>query len=210
MVKAIIFDFWGTLCEQGTPSLLKQAYYTLRVDMPYSDFVVKFEEALMTRRFEDKAEAFKQVFLAFNQEPKSFLIDKLIGIWNKGIFSAQPYPETVSVLTELKEKYKLALISNSDCFSLEPVLDKFDLRKYFDSIVLSYDVGLLKTNPKMFNLILKQLSSTKKQALMVGDSIETDIKGAESAGIKPVLIDRRDTRDYPNKIRGLKELNKFL
>jgi FMN phosphatase YigB (HAD superfamily) len=44
----------------------------------------------------------------------------------------------------------------------------------------------------------------------VGDSIETDIKGAEAAGIKAYLLDRKGRREFPNKIQSLTELLKIV
>jgi putative hydrolase of the HAD superfamily len=71
-------------------------------------------------------------------------------------------------------------------------------------------MNMLKTNPKMFEDVLSNLGISKEEAIMVGDSMETDIKGATNAGVKPVLIDRRNVRTYENKIRDLKEIDKFL
>ena len=54
------------------------------------------------------------------------------------------------------------------------------------------------------------LKIKEKDAIMVGDSVESDIAGAKNAGIKAVLIDRRDRREFEDKILSLKELDKFL
>jgi len=69
---------------------------------------------------------------------------------------------------------------------------------------------MLKTNPKMYDMILKKLKVDKADTLVVGDSIETDIKGAESAGINAVLVDRRGRREFSPKIQNLEELDNFL
>jgi len=143
-------------------------------------------------------------------EPKQEVIDNLVGMWNKNTLLAKPYPETLDVLKKLKKEYKLALISNTDQFSVEPVLEKFKLNEYFDEIALSYELGMLKTNPKMFKHVLSKLKLKKEDVIMVGDSMETDIKGANNAGIKPILVDRRNMREYGDKIVNLKEIDRFL
>jgi 2-haloalkanoic acid dehalogenase type II len=210
MIKAIIFDFWGTLVSTGIYSPVKQVRWILGLRMPFSEYIIKFEEAFMLKKFNSLAEAFENVCNAFDVEPNKEVIDKLIGIWNKNRLLAQPFEESVNVLEELKKNYRLTLVSNTNCFSIEPVMEKFNLRDYFDAVVLSYEVGMLKTNPKMFELVLKKLRLKKEDVVMVGDSIASDIKGAEAAGIKAVLVDRRGTRDYKNKISKLTELKSFL
>ena len=210
-VKAIFFDFWGTLVENGVRSPVKQVKWILRLnDTDFSEYIVKFEEVFMTKKFKDLKEGFDEVIKAFDLEIPDFIVEKLIGMWNKNTILARPYDNTISILEELKKDYKLILISNTDNFSVNSVLEKFDLKKYFDEIALSCDTGYLKSNKKAFGDILKKLKIKKSEAVMVGDSIESDVKGAENAGIKPILLDVRGTREYENKISSLEELKEKI
>lgn len=211
MIKAILFDSWGTLIENGIfPSPSKQVKYILGVEGPFHEFVQRFEEVFMLKQYDNLADAFKAVCREFDVDEREFVIDKLIGMWNKNMLLAKLYPETVDMLEKLRKKYKLALVANTDPFSMDSVLEKFELRKHFIVMGLSYEYGTLKTNPKMFETILNKLKVSKDEAIMVGDGMESDIRAAEKAGIKAVLMDRRDKRDYPNKIASLEELEKFL
>ena len=211
MAKAVLFDFWGTLAENGTYSPLRQTYNILRMRMKFSEFVIKTEHVLMTKPYADQATAFTEVCKAFNIEPKPFIIDKLIGVWNKNKLLAKLYPDTIPVLEELKkEGYKLAIISNSPNNNVEQVMEKFDLGKYFDAVILSWETGTLKTDKEMFETALKKLKVKKEDALMVGDSIPTDIEGAKNADVPAILLDRRDSREWPEKIKDLTELKKIL
>lgn len=212
MVKLIIFDFWGTLVENGVfPSPVRQVKYILRIEEPFSEYIVKFEEVFMLKRYDDLYSAFEAVCEAFGIEPEKFILDRLVGMWNKHKLLAKPFRETIALLERLKKNgYKLALISNTDCFTTEEVLDKYNLKKYFDDIIFSYKVNLLKTDPKMYEMILKKLKVDKSDALVVGDSIETDVKGAKNAGIKAVLVDRRGRREFSPKIEDLDKLEDFL
>lgn len=211
MIKGVIFDFWGTLVEQGTYSPLRQTYKILRVNMPFSPFVVNFEQVFMTKKYENQATAFQEVCKAFNIDCKPFVIDKLIGIWNSCKLMAKPYPETIDVLRELKEKgLKLAVSSNSPFNNVEPVLEKFEMEQYFDRISLSWETRNLKHEAESFEKILRALGLKRSEVVMIGDSLETDIAGAEKAGITAILIDRRGRRSYEHKIRDLTELKEFL
>ena len=75
---------------------------------------------------------------------------------------------------------------------------------------MSWKTGHLKTDKELFDGVLKKLKVKKADALMVGDSMPTDMEGAKNAGIKSVLVDRRDSRDYPDKIHDLTELKTVL
>ncbi len=209
-MKGLLFDFWGTLVDNGIkPSPVRQAKEILKIEQPFQDYIVRFEEAFMTQDFEDLYAAFENVCQEFGKEPDKEVLDELVGMWNKSYLKAKPYPETIEVLESLQDDYKLGLISNTPS-SIQRVLDKFDLEKYFDSLVMSYQTGMLKTNQEMFEIILNELGLSKDEVFMVGDSIATDIKGAERAGIKPILIDRWDNRHYERRISSLKELEKYL
>jgi len=210
MIKGVIFDLWGTLIDNGVRSPLYETYKIIRPRMAYTDFVPKFEQAVMTQDFKSQTEAFEEGFKALDVMPKDWLIDKLVGVWNSNTILSKLYDETIEVLEALKKKkLKLAIISNLPSFSAQ-VIEKFNLDKYFDTIILSYDAGILKTNPKMFEQVLKKIKLQRHEVLMVGDSMETDVAGAILAGVKPILLDRKNKRVYEDRILDLKELDKYL
>lgn len=210
-IKGILFDFWGTIVENGTfPSPVKKVRYFMKLDMPFSEYIVAFEEEFMTSTFNDLYEGFTKVCNKFGVDPDRRLLDILVGTWNKNKMFARPYDDTFKVLEELKKSCKIALIANTDCFSIKEVMQKYDMEKYFDAVVLSYETGMLKSNPGMFDIALKKLGLKKDEVIMVGDSIQSDMKSAERAGVKSVLIDRRCKMEYPEKVASLEELKKFL
>ncbi|RJQ21124.1 HAD family hydrolase [Candidatus Woesearchaeota archaeon] len=206
MVKAVLFDFWGTLVENGTYSPLKQSYRILRVRVPFSQFVEQFERVVMTSQFEDQAQAFEEACKSFNVNPLPIIIDRLIGVWNKNRLLAKVYPDTVDTLKALKEKgVKIAIVSNAPQHSVEQVLERFQLTELFDGIFVSHAEGKLKTDG-LFDVALEKLGLSAGEVISVGDSIETDIRGAEMAGIAGYLIDRRNSREFERKIVSLKEI----
>lgn len=212
MKKAVIFDFWGTIVEIGVhPSPIRQIKSILNIDIPFSSYIITFEEVFMKQSYKNLFEAFTEVCKAFHVEPKKELLEELVGLWNKNKLLAKPFPETIEVLEELKEKgYKIVLLSNSDCFSIEELMEKYDLTKYFDTMILSYQVHMLKNNPRIFHNLISEMKISQEEAVMVGDSIESDIIGAKKAGVDAVLVDRTGTRDFKPKIKDLKELKEFL
>jgi HAD superfamily hydrolase (TIGR01549 family) len=212
MAKAIVFDFWGTLVENGTYSPIRQVKRILRLDdMPFSDYVIRLENAMMIKKHESLKDAFEAVANEFGIKINTYQINMLVGLWNKNWLLAKPYPEAEKVLSELKKKYKLIMISNTDNFSVEPVLQKFDFSKYFDKILLSYEQGSLKTDGKMLEHALSEMGIPKEDVVVVGDSMESDIMPAERAGMKAVLVDRKERRtEISLRIKNLEELSLIL
>ena len=164
----------------------------------------------MTSSFKTLKEAFEAVCDEFNIEPQQFLLEKLIGMWNKSWMLAKPYEEVQEVLQKLSKDYTLILVSNTDAFSVSNVMEKFNLREYFNYLYLSYDLGKIKTDEKFIKHILKELGLKPEECLMVGDSIQSDMEAAEKAGVEAVLVDRRDTREFARKIKNLKEVENYL
>ena len=164
----------------------------------------------MTQKYGSLAAAFEAVITTFNLRVPGFVIDKLIGAWNKNTLLAKLYDETIEMLEELKKEYKLVLICNTDPFSVPAVLDKYDLRKYFDVVMLSCETGFLKSDPRSYMSALQQLDADAADAVMVGDSLESDMRSAEQAGIKGILIDRRGKQEYPAKIGTLRDVKVSL
>ncbi|HLC89022.1 MAG TPA: HAD family hydrolase [Candidatus Nanoarchaeia archaeon] len=210
MVKAILFDFWGTLMEQGVRSPIQHVKNALQIDLPFSEYVVRMERAMMTEQFSTLREAFLSVFAEFNLDPREDLLEELIGMWNKSWMLAKPYPETEAVLKELQKKYRLILISNTDSFSVEKVLGKLSWDKYFHKFYFSYQMHLLKTDQNFFQTIMDDLSLAPEDCLVVGDSIQSDVLAAAKSGVKAILLDRRNTREFSPKITTLTELETQL
>ncbi len=206
MVKAILFDFWGTLVENGIWSPIKQVKHFLDVRLPFSEYVVRMERAMMTEEFETLKDAFKRVCQEFDVPATDDLLDQLVGLWNKNWMLAEPYEDTVKVLKKLKKNYKVILVSNSDCFGISKVMEKFKLKGLFDKTFLSCEVGMIKTDENFLKKVVDELGISVEDCLLVGDSMHSDIMAAKKTGMKAVLIDRRDTRDYAPKIKSLTDL----
>lgn len=206
MVNAIIFDFWGTLVEQGVWSPVKQVQNILDIRMPFPEYVVRMERAMMTSKFEQLKDAFEAVAKEFGVPCPPHKMEQLIGMWNKSWMLAKPYEDVIGVLQQLRGEYTLILVSNTDCFGVQRVLDKFKLAQYFDKIYLSYDLGLLKTDKKFMKKILEENNLTPGESVVVGDSLQSDVETAQRAGITAILIDRKNARDFEPKIISLMEL----
>lgn len=87
------------------------------------------------------------------------------------------------VLDELYSRFPMVLVSNF-YGNVEAVLEDFDLRRYFRSIIESAVVGIRKPDPRIFSLGVEALGLPPQQVLVVGDSYKKDIVPAESIGCR--------------------------
>jgi putative hydrolase of the HAD superfamily len=99
----------------------------------------------------------------------------------------------------------LAIISNWD-ERLRPLLDKLKLAKYFDTIVISAEIGFPKPSPVIFEHTAKKLGLAPEFILHVGDSCEHDKDGAVASGYQYRVIDRQLEDPREGHIKSLAEL----
>lgn len=102
------------------------------------------------------------------------------------------FPDVEACLKGLKRRgFRLGVISNWDA-TLEQLIRLMGLLPYFDEVVASAAVGCRKPHKAIFEIALERMGVTASQAVHVGDLPEADGEGARSAGVRPVLIDRKD------------------
>ena len=106
-----------------------------------------------------------------------------------------PYPDAVPALTQLRSQgLKLVCVSNWDC-SLGEVLERCGLAAHLDGAVSSAEAGALKPDPAIFEAALALAGCSADEAVHVGDTREEDVEGAEAAGIRALLLDRKGGGD---------------
>ena len=102
------------------------------------------------------------------------------------------FPHAIEVLTQLKNQYKLAIISNvlptTTADVVHELLREAQLFDFFDVIVVSSEVEISKPNPRIFEIVLDELNVKPEEAVMIGNTISTDIFGGNRVGMKTVLI----------------------
>ncbi len=100
----------------------------------------------------------------------------------------KPYPQVIETLKRLKkDEYKLAVCTNKPAGPTKAILDKLDLRKYFDVVLDADALPVRKPNPEPLWEAVKRMGGTNDNAVMVGDG-ETDAQAARAAGFPVVLL----------------------
>lgn len=92
----------------------------------------------------------------------------------------------IELLEYLKPKYKMHILSNGFREVQYKKIENSGLKPYFDKIILSEDAGINKPNAEIFTYALINTNSRRKETLMIGDSLETDIMGAHNSDIAQI------------------------
>lgn len=116
---------------------------------------------------------------------------------------------SAKVLSYLQEKYMLHIISNGFKESTLIKMSVSNLNPYFSNVIISEDVGVNKPNKAIFEYALDKAGATKTESIMIGDSVEADIRGAQDFGMKAIYfnpLNLEKPRDVLWQINHLEEL----
>ena len=136
-------------------------------------------------------------------------------LWEMAI---TPIPNVLEVLTTLKRRYRLGVISNtvgSGDAELTEALDKAGIRRLIDALVTSRDFGKAKPDPAIYAEGARRLGVPLDETVMVGDRLDTDVAGALHAGIPGIWLRHPGAIALPgiapsHIIDGLAELPAWL
>jgi putative hydrolase of the HAD superfamily len=101
------------------------------------------------------------------------------------------YNDVLPCLNELSKIFLLGLLTNGAPYIQREKIDSSGLGKYFREIVISGEIGYGKPDTRIYQLLLTRLGTSPGSSWIVGDSLETDILGAASAGIKTIWLNRQ-------------------
>jgi HAD superfamily hydrolase (TIGR01509 family) len=119
------------------------------------------------------------------------------------------------VLERLARRHRLGVVSNF-YGNLSTVCDNANVRRYFDVIVDSAQIGLLKPDPRIFLAAIETLGIEPARTVMVGDSLARDMAGARAAGMAHIWLASDSARHGPpccqedRVIRSLREVEGLL
>jgi 2-haloalkanoic acid dehalogenase type II len=126
------------------------------------------------------------------------------------------YDDVRALLNALARQVPLALVTNGASDTQRDALRALDIEREFSCIVISGEVGLLKPDPTIFRMALVKMGVGPEKVLHVGDSLTTDVAGAQGAGLTAVWLNRNGIRresgdpEPDHEIRSLTELPALL
>ena len=103
------------------------------------------------------------------------------------------FDDSILVMKALQAKeIETVILTNGPSDVQRAKYRRLGLSRYIQRIYISEEIGFSKPYREAFEYVLRDFDVPASEVLMVGDSIENDIVGAEQVGIKAVLIDRRN------------------
>lgn len=233
-IKALIFDFGGTLDTDGThwSEVFREAYQRFVINVTKDSFnnayvyaedlmknsVVKSDTFLTTL---NKQISFQFEYLLKNKLMNESNIEKMKNDLTEYCYSqvTETIPSVKSILKSLHQNYQLALVSNF-YGNINTVLNELSIHQYFNSIVDSFDVNVRKPDPKIFQIAIDELGIMPYESVVIGDSYDRDIVPAKILGCKTIWLKGKswtDAKDISSadkiisSISGLKNvINSFF
>lgn len=125
-------------------------------------------------------------------------------------------PGAPEILEDLSGRYRMFLASNGNAAVQDSRLDSSGLRRYFEDIFISQRMGADKPSRAFFDACFARIPGfAPSRALLIGDSLTSDILGANNAGISACWLNPQELPVPPGyrvdlQIRKLEDLRTFL
>ena len=190
MIKAVVFDLYETLITEWVSRkyLSSQCARDLGIDHSF------FREMWNSRHHEmgtgciTYRQVLAEILTAAGKTPDAALLDACENkrITGKNDCFAAIDENVLQMLSALKQHgLKLCLCSNCSADEVEGLFQSL-LLPYFDTVILSYQVGLVKPDKHIYLHCADQLGLSPDACLFVGDGGSRELYGAKEAGMHPL------------------------
>lgn len=219
-MKVVVFDLGGTLMQYvGMPHSWVQ-FYRQGFDTICEKFGCSVTETEVERSIQCLSELNPRVKYREEEYLPEEMFAKALAHWQSELpveecvqvfwdglkLKAELYPDTISVLCNLKEKgYKIAALTDlpSGFPDKRFIEDIAELLPHFDCYISSAIAGVRKPNEGGLRMIAERFGVALSELVLVGDE-EKDFRTAERAGCRFVRIDR--SGESKDSISNLKEV----
>lgn len=189
-IKNIIFDLGGVIYAINYKTTIK-AFQALGIN----DFDSLFAKAGQSSLFDDleTGRISKDEFLLKLQAylPKEVTNAQIIDAWNAMLIGFMP--DALECIKQLKHKYRLFLLSNTNAFHIEKITSKEGLVLFeqfcalFEKVYLSHEIGMRKPHTEVFHHIVEAQKLSASETLFIDDSPQ-HVEGALEAGLKAYYL----------------------
>lgn len=218
-VKAIIFDLDNTLID--FMKMKKEACKAAVKAMIRKGLKLSFKKAykkLMKTYFRvgiESDKAFEKFLEEQGLKDERILAVGIQAYLEKKRKFLKPYPKVKQTLKKLKELgIKLAIVTDAPKLKAYQRIVSLGIDDFFDFVIGKEDTGMEKAGLEPLRLAIQKLSFKPKEIVLVGDSIERDIKPAKKLGIKTVLAkygqEKKERGKADFEIKRVEDLLKFI
>ena len=199
MIKVIIFDLWNTIAYHDLkPSFESKVKKVLKI--AHGDVNRGVEESIQLRNWPSLKAQMTAIAHHFRRYPNPKILTLLEDYRKKNISTAKAMPGIHPVLAALKNKYVLALLSNTDNL-VSARWEQLGLAKYFDHVFLSYQTKQLKPDKGAYLYALKKLGAKPEEVLFIDDSL-ANVIAAENLGMNAIHF--KNTKDLRHQLKKIK------
>ncbi len=223
-IRAILFDLGNTLmfARGAWDSVHKRADMALTeslqaqgLELDINTFASQFRERLHAYYAQRDKELHETTYMSVLKE--MLLDDGHRNITEAGVRSALDAmfavtqsnwvleEDTIPTLTQLESGgHRMGIISNAgDNKDVLQLVERFQLEHFFDFVLTSAACSYRKPHPRIFEMALAHWNIPASEAIMVGDTLEADIMGAQKVGLPGVWITRR-AQPNPDDLQRIK------
>jgi len=190
-IKYIIFDLDGTLYKNVEISqrFADAAYHTMA---KFKNISLKDAQRLIEERRKDLKDK-KGFSVPYTLTLLSY--DVPIEFWHKEnikFFDPRDYlgedSKLKANLLKLKQKFRLAVLTNNNDIQTNRVLEAIGIQRLFDGIFTYNSFKILKPDIELFKKVLKKIKAAPQECLVVGDRDDIDLSPARKLGMKTLEV----------------------
>lgn len=210
MYKAILWDIDGTLLDfnKTMTAALKHCFLSCGLGECTDSMVERYHlinegwwqrlERGETTRQELFVNRFEDFFGEFGLSYDTHEFDRLYKLaLREHVFFNDNAGELVR---SLRGRIKQYAVSNTPAAELNAKLRKSGLDELLDGVFISETLGAEKPSPLFFDRVFAQIPESREEVIIVGDSLTSDIKGANNAGIACCWYDP-ERKPAPSELR---------
>ena len=180
-IEAVIFDFGNVLCTFDNQRIL--AGLAPLCGLPPETLARRIEGSDLPRAYES-GEIGSAAFLAGlstlcgHAFPEAAFVRAFSEIFT-------PIEATWRLVRTLKPRYRLGLLSNTNPWHFEHGIRPTAVFPLFDAVTLSYEVGAMKPDPKIYADALAKLALPPEACVFI-DDLPGNVEGARAAGMRGI------------------------
>ncbi len=187
MITHIVLDMGGVLVELQWRERMEAL---LNRSLPLPELHHLWVTATSTVDFESGRTDFDQFTAAFLQE---FDLDLDPALFQREFLELvqTPMPRCQEVLQDLKARFHLSLLSNTNPAHHHKLSQHYDFFSDFDQLFLSYQLGQMKPSPQIFDYVITHLK-TNANTIAFFDDGTRNVEAAKASGIHAFRVDSPD------------------
>jgi len=227
--KSLFFDLDDTLwdTQHNNKECLKEIYTEYKFARHYECFEAFYDtympnnlmlwEQYRNHQIERKTlilERFLYILRPMGIEDETYALKVNNDFLQRTATKTKLIPGTIGLLKYLRPSYRMFILSNGFREIQFLKMKNAGIASYFEKIILSEDANIQKPHKEIFDFALKNTNSRRKESIMIGDSWEADIVGAQQSKIDQIWFNPENLKikafNPTYQVRTLDEIKNIL